>query len=310
MEYSLVCILLIFISFQSTEQRKRSLRPKIWDEYFLRKTRSDDNKHAHLKHPYLADIVHSFLLFHHRLSYEAASHHCAGSVLARNHILTACHCLADLDPEVVIRSTRRYAIIVGSLANGTNFSQWRKAGQFAIHPLCGYYGASVSYDVGIVRLSEPLLYSSVVKPVKFFSFDRKILGDEYEKLVRSGTICDSPGWGTSRKNRSYQNFLVRREVVLINAQHCRTMFCTAKYRPEILCGQNFDARQQICAAAVRGVIPCFGDSGGPLICGGNIFGLVSWGGNCSADAPEVYTSPSVIVDFVKSHFLTMKAAVI
>ena len=45
--------------------------------------------------------------------------------------------------------------------------------------------------------------------------------------------------------------------------------------------------------------PCVGDDGGPLVVGGKLVGMVSWGYGCgSAQYPIVYSNVAYLKDFI------------
>lgn len=56
---------------------------------------------------------------------------------------------------------------------------------------------------------------------------------------------------------------------------------------------------EVCAFGGQGLAPCYGDSGGPLICDGVLFGIVSYAiSPCAKGHPDVYTRIDVFADWI------------
>jgi len=67
-------------------------------------------------------------------------------------------------------------------------------------------------------------------------------------------------------------------------------------------GPAFDARTMVCAGYVDGgVDSCNSDSGGPLLIGGRLAGIISWGKGCGRRGfPGVYTRVSTFADLMRA----------
>jgi len=86
------------------------------------------------------------------------------------------------------------------------------------------------------------------------------------------------GWGATLEGGQIDGTLLSASVPLVDHEECKTIYGEALYQ-DMMCagGQLADA--------------CQGDAGGPLLCGGVLCGLVSWGVGCAYPGfPGVYTS--------------------
>ncbi|XP_068118503.1 glandular kallikrein-3, submandibular-like [Hyperolius riggenbachi] len=116
-------------------------------------------------------------------------------------------------------------------------------------------------DVQLVQLSGKAKLSNVVKPLE--------LPTTFSD-VEPGTICESAGWGRTRNEPgSDSDKLLEVSLPVISRQKCAAMW---KPRAQVI------TKNMMCTLdAAEGKDTCNGDSGGPLICQGQLRGVVSFG---------------------------------
>jgi trypsin len=189
---------------------------------------------------------------------------CAGSLIDRDSVLTAAHCLLN---------TTGAAVVVGR-TNLRNKDRGQEIGASRpfIHPR--YLGNG--YDAGVLKLRRPV---KGIGPIKLATAKQN-------KLEKPGHILTAAGWGV-RKQRP--DILPKRmhevSVPVVSDPRAKRAYQSQgpKYLPSL----------QV-AASKKGKSPCFGDSGGPLFDPGSRtqVGITSHGAvqKCgTARYPAVYT---------------------
>jgi secreted trypsin-like serine protease len=199
---------------------------------------------------------------------------CAGSLIARDLVLTAAHCVANLRPSQL----KRIQVIAGrtwlsSDAGSSSFVKSRlmprnRNGRFK------YQGSRAApvWDVALLKLKRRL----PAEPVK-------LAGGRESAALAPGSLVRTTGWGVTKPmNRLGSNILkVATQVVL----------------PDSVCrrdnGRSYQPRTMLCLGGPSGnTSTCFGDSGGPLVSrlstGWRLIGVTSFGDPfCDPIAPSV-----------------------
>jgi len=113
--------------------------------------------------------------------------------------------------------------------------------------------------------------------------------------------CTVSGWGSLGENvTTTPNNLQVAFVYLLPYEKCRSKYgnnTKEGIRPGMICavynGKEADA--------------CYGDSGGPLQCGGLLTGVVSWGKECGSPIfPGVYTDVAYYKEWIEGHLRESK----
>ncbi|XP_065295417.1 chymotrypsinogen A-like [Dermacentor albipictus] len=204
---------------------------------------------------------------------------CGGSIITRNVILTAAHC--------VVRKGR-YVAKVSVMYNFTLDGKFTgvRAHKIIAHPRYVKRGEIV-HDVALVKLPVDLEFSRFMKPVCLPT----------HKMDVAGTILVVAGWGQTETGKGSKS-LRRAEVVGLTDKRCQDELRTFRNKIKAPPGPV------ICAFGI-GSGACPGDSGGPLTLRGDDgrtvqLGIVSAGQNkCPPNRPPLYARVSSHMQWIE-----------
>ncbi|MYS87998.1 S1 family peptidase [Embleya scabrispora] len=193
---------------------------------------------------------------------------CGGTLIAPTKVLTAAHCMYDAngkrddrpDLKVIqgrtdLRSTKGREVVVGKVYVNPDFDPGRILGDWAV-----------------LTLHEPL-DSGVASMV-----------EQGADVYASGSASTVIGWGDTTGLGDYSSTLRQVTVPLVSDAACGTAYPGGRFG-------TYDATAMVCAGERQGgKDACSADSGGPLLVGGRVAGIVSWGDGCALPGkPGVYT---------------------
>lgn len=211
---------------------------------------------------------------------------CTGTVVAPRVVLTAAHCLEDLE-RGRFTSAGNYAVATGVTTPGKALRE----NVFRVvetHVFPGFNPGDLRGDAGILVLDRPTTATPIA-----------LAGPADAGLYTGGASVQLAGWGLTRPNaRDGADSLRATSMVVQSPSFCKQK--TRRYYPE------FSVSQQLCTLDVPSKKSggCYGDSGGPIIGvradGVPVeLGVVSTGGPfCSTKLPNIYTRADYISTWV------------
>lgn len=204
---------------------------------------------------------------------------CGGALIAPDRVLTAAHCVVDENGSLA--DYPDFRVIQGRTNLGG--TQGREVVVSAAHPNPSFDTATVAGDWAVLELAEEL--PGPVLPTV----------GQSENVYAADTPATVLGWGDTTGYGDYSSVLRKVTVPVTTDATCRSAY------PGGVLG-TYDAASMVCAGLPQGgKDACSADSGGPMLIGGRLAGIVSWGSGCALPRkPGVYTRVSAFADDIQA----------
>lgn len=207
---------------------------------------------------------------------------CTGTVISPRLILTAAHCIEDLDRGGIFPANR-FTVVTG-LTNPYRSKPTERLDVVATHVFPGYNPGTSHGDAGLLVLATP----TAAPPIA-------LAGAVDAPLYGEGVPVAITGWGLTKFKPPLSTQALQATSGLVQAPS----LCKAKmrrYEPA------YSPASQMCTSSPPGLSTgaCFGDSGGPAIAtradGSAVeVGVVSTGGpGCSTRVPNIFTRVDLV----------------
>lgn len=207
------------------------------------------------------------------------NHFCGGSIIDKQYILTAGHCVVPLLQNS--RLMQSVTVVTGTTYLNSGGQAYKIEKMWAHENYDPNFPSGKGpYDIGLIKLSTPIQYGPTVQPVKLPG-----------KNIAKDDAVTIAAWGSTGFRRPIHNNLQKLSAKAMLPDLCQ------QYH------QNFMPihKYEFCTLITYGTGLCNGDSGSGLIRDSDrtIVGLVSGGRPCALGYPDVFTNVYSYLSWIK-----------
>jgi secreted trypsin-like serine protease len=206
------------------------------------------------------------------------AHYCGASIRTDRWLITAAHCMINLNPADIL-------VVAGTQTIAAQSPRLRVE-QILVNKK--YDASTFDNDIALVKLQQPLVLGANVQPIP------PISASEEQTLGNKSLFVT--GWGATQEGGAAVKTLREVAVPLVSNKDCSD---------PLAYGSKITDRMLCAGLAQGGKDSCQGDSGGPLATGrdgsSRLVGIVSWGEGCGKPGkPGVYSRVSVLNAWVEA----------
>ena len=197
---------------------------------------------------------------------------CTVSILSSTWLITSHSCISAISPDPL-----EWVLFGGPSGNkADNSTQIRIVRDIVSHPRAHQAQHLVSHDAALVRLFEPLVFSSEVNAICLASQE-----------ISPRQLCVSAGWASSGAGVSFNQYLTYLPEPVVPTSFCNS---SRLYNGQL-------EEEMVCSKANGDSAICHEDMGVPIMClqgsTWQLQGVLSKRGGCRGDGPRPAVLTSV-----------------